>query len=188
MTKNNNIEKKKEAPAYYDTVNSRVMNDLRYKVYDVVVGERMYREKDFSARKLADILHTNVRYISVVMNAYFQLNFSSFVNRCRVEEAKCMLTDQKYRHMTISQISDRVGFSNRQSFYKAFLGMNGCTPLDYRKQYFKAHPGAGGASKQAAEQRRKAAREAARQKRQEEKAEALLHPKKRGRPKKDSSC
>lgn len=187
MTKYNIIEKKHKDAVYTSLVSPRIIEDLKRGILDWIVGKKKYRDKNFSAQQLADLLHTNSRYISAVVNMHFHMNYTSFVNKYRVEEAMSMLTDPKKRKMNISDISKAVGFANRQSFYSAFYRINGCTPRDYRTRYFSAHPGAGETSRQAALKRRKAAREAAHQEKLAAMAEARLHPKKRGRPKKNST-
>jgi AraC-like DNA-binding protein len=54
------------------------------------------------------------------------------VNELRIEEAMNMLADKRYIDLDMEDVSDAVGFSNRQSFYAAFLKENGCTPREYR--------------------------------------------------------
>ena len=40
----------------------------------------------------------------------------------------------------MEEISDMVGFANRQSFYAAFFKINGCTPREYKLANFRSHP------------------------------------------------
>ena len=40
----------------------------------------------------------------------------------------------------MEEISDMVGFSNRQSFYASFYRINGVTPRDYKLQQLEMHP------------------------------------------------
>jgi AraC-like DNA-binding protein len=43
-----------------------------------------------------------------------------------------LLTDKRYADKNVEEISDMVGFSNRQSFYAAFYKNVGVTPRKYR--------------------------------------------------------
>ena len=88
-----------------------------------------------AAQQLAKDLQTNVRYISAVVRVQFHTNYSTFVNRYRVEEAMSILTDQRYSERTIEEVGDMVGFAHRQSFHTAFLKHVGMTPNAYRSQY-----------------------------------------------------
>ena len=79
----------------------------------------MYKEKAYSAKRLAYDIGTNTRYVSAVLNVRFGMNYTSFVNRYRVSEAMQILKDDRYRGMTMEDVSSMVGFANRQSFYAA---------------------------------------------------------------------
>lgn len=46
-----------------------------------------------------------------------------------------LLTDRRYTNLNMEEISDMVGFSNRQSFYASFFKINGCTPRDYKLRH-----------------------------------------------------
>ena len=108
------------------------MDVLKDQILEKILIEKKYKAKDYSAKKLADDLATNSRYISAVVNVKFHMNYTSFVNKFRVEEAMSILSDKRYSELTIEQISDMVGFSNRQSFYASFFRILGVTPRDYR--------------------------------------------------------
>ena len=68
------------------------------------------------------------------------MNYTSFVNKYRIEEAMAVLTDKRYHDLNMEEISDMVGFSNRQSFYASFYKLNGCTPRDYKMQHLAVLP------------------------------------------------
>jgi AraC-like DNA-binding protein len=136
-----NITEKKEKEAHYRTlVSPRVMDELKDKILNVVVMQKKYKDKDYSAKKLATDLGTNTRYISAVVNVRFHMNYTSFVNKFRIEEAMTILIDRRYQKMSMEQVSDMVGFANRQSFYAAFFRELGITPREYRQQQFALHP------------------------------------------------
>ena len=40
----------------------------------------------------------------------------------------------------MEEISDAVGFANRQSFYSAFYKLNNCTPREYRIEHLGTQP------------------------------------------------
>ena len=56
---------------------------------------------------------------------------SSFIMRCRLEEAKSLLT---YSDKTLSEISTYLCFSSQSYFQNIFKKKYGVTPLNYRKQ------------------------------------------------------
>lgn len=78
---------------------------------------------------------TNTRYISAVVNVRFHMNYTSFVNKYRIEEAMSILVDKRYSDLSIEEVSDMVGFANRQSFYASFYKIMGITPREYRVKH-----------------------------------------------------
>ena len=140
MAKYNITEKKEKKAAYRSLVNPRLMDELKDRVLDIILIQQKYKDKDYSAKRLAEDLGTNTRYVSAVVNVRFHMNYTSFVNKFRIEEAMTILVDKRYQDLNMEDISDMVGFANRQSFYAAFYKFLGVTPREYRLQHFAAHP------------------------------------------------
>ncbi|UKK49825.1 helix-turn-helix domain-containing protein [Prevotella sp. E13-17] len=132
MTKYNITEKKEKEAAYRNLVNPALMDELKEKILNIIVMQKKYKDRDFSAKKLAEALGTNTRYISAVVNVKFHMNYTSFVNKYRIEEAMSILVDKRYQDLRIEEVSDMVGFANRQSFYASFYRIMGITPKEYR--------------------------------------------------------
>jgi hypothetical protein len=140
MAKYNIVKKKEKDAAYRSLVSPELMDELKEKILDVILIQKKYKDKNYSAKKLAEDLDTNTRYISAVVNVRFHVNYTSLVNKYRIDEAMALLTDKRYHDLNMEEISDMVGFSNRQSFYASFYKLNGCTPRDYRIQHQAARP------------------------------------------------
>ena len=140
MAKYNITEKKEKEAAYRSLVSPRVMDEMQEKIMNIIVMQKKYRDKDYSAKKLAEDLGTNTRYISAVVNVRFHMNYTSFVNKYRIDEAMSLLVDKRYQDLRMEEVSDMVGFSNRQSFYASFYRIVGMTPRDYRMQHLMQHP------------------------------------------------
>lgn len=135
MTKYNIKEIKEKKAAYRTMVNPKLMDELKEKILDIIVMQKKYKDPDYSAKKLAFDLNTNTRYLSAVFNVRFQMNYKSFVNKFRIEEAMGILIDKRYQDLNIEEVSEMVGFSTRQSFYSAFYKVNGITPVDFKKHH-----------------------------------------------------
>jgi AraC-like DNA-binding protein len=135
MAKYNITEKKEKDATYTMLVSPALMDELKEKILDLVVMQKKYKDKNYSAKKLAEDLGTNTRYVSAVVNVRFHMNYTSFVNKYRIEEAMSILTDKRYQDLRIEEVSDMVGFSNRQSFYASFYKLIGITPKEYKKQH-----------------------------------------------------
>ena len=122
MTKYN-ITKKRENVAKYSTlVSAQMMEQLRRQILEKIVIDQKYKDKNYSAKQLATELETNTRYISAVISVKFHTNYTTFVNQLRISDAMSLLIDKRFADLTMEEIGDMVGFSNRQSFYEERLG------------------------------------------------------------------
>lgn len=142
MAKYNITEKKEKEAAYRSLVNPRLMDEMKERILNIIVMQKKYKDKNYSAKKLAEDLGTNTRYISAVVNVRFHMNYTSFVNKFRIEEAMTILVDKRYQDLKMEEVSDMVGFSNRQSFYASFYKIMHMTPREYRIQHLVQHPSA----------------------------------------------
>jgi YesN/AraC family two-component response regulator len=140
MAKYNITEIKEKKADYRSLVSPQMMDELQEKIMKIIVFDKKYRDKDYSAKQLAEDIGTNTRYISAVVNSRFHCNFTSFVNKYRIDDAMSILVDKRYQDLNVEEVGTMVGFSNRQSFYASFFRVLGMTPRDYRLQHLKQHP------------------------------------------------
>ena len=136
MAKYNITEKKEKEAVYRSLINPTLMDELKEKILDIILIQKKYKDKDYSAKRLAEDLGTNTRYISAVVNVRFHMNYTSFVNKFRIDEAMALLTDKRFHELSMEEVSDMVGFSNRQSFYASFFKINNMTPRDYKMRHY----------------------------------------------------
>ena len=134
MAKYNITEKKKRNATYCSLVSPELMDELEVKISDIVVKKKKYKDKNYTARRLAMDLGTNTRYVSAVVNVRFGMNYTSFINKYRIQEALNILRTKQPGRLRMEDVSDMVGFANRQSFYAAFYRFVGITPREYKAQ------------------------------------------------------
>lgn len=125
-------ERKEKIAAYRNTVSPKLLDNLKEQIVRILRDEKRYRDPEYSARKLAEELNTNPRYISAAVNVRFGMNYSTLVNQYRIREAERLLTNAKYDELRMEEISSMVGFANRQSFYAAFYKLHGMTPREFK--------------------------------------------------------
>ena len=88
----------------------------------------------FSCERLAQMVESNYKYVSQVINETRHCNFSAFLNEYRIKEACKRISDTDgYGHLTIEAISNSVGFKSRSSFVAAFKRFTGLTPSEYHR-------------------------------------------------------
>lgn len=140
MPKYNITEKKEKEAVYRTLVSPKLMDEMKERILSIIVMQKKYKDKNYSAKKLAEDLGTNTRYISAVVNVKFHMNYTSFINKFRIEEAMTILVDRRYQGLRIEEVSDMVGFANRQSFYASFFRLVNMTPREYRLQHLVPVP------------------------------------------------
>lgn len=182
MAKYNITEKKEKKAAYRMLVSAPLMDELKEKILDIILIQKKFKDKNYSAKRLAEDLGTNTRYVSAVVNVKFHMNYTSFVNSFRINEAMNMLTDIRYLRMKMEEISDAVGFANRQSFYAAFYKITGKTPREYRQEYLSKHPEV----IEALQEKERKEKKEKEKKEKKEKAQAVKEAKAKSRVKKDA--
>ena len=109
MVKYNATELKEREANYRSLVSPDLMDELKDKILDVIVMQKKYKDKDYSARKLAVDLGTNTRYVSAVVNVKFHMNYTSFINKYRIEEAMSVpipnpqspIPNPHYKHLSL---------------------------------------------------------------------------------------
>jgi len=71
MAKYNITEKKEKEAVYRSLVSPGLMDELKEKILNIIVMQKKYKDKNYSAKRLAEDLGTNTRYISAVVNVHF---------------------------------------------------------------------------------------------------------------------
>jgi AraC-like DNA-binding protein len=93
--------------------------------------EKIYRQFDLKLDDVAAMLLITPHQLSEFVNDYMKMNFTSYINHYRIEEAKQLLVSSP-EQSTLS-IGFDVGFGSKQSFNTIFKQQAGMTPSGYRK-------------------------------------------------------
>jgi AraC-like DNA-binding protein len=108
--------------------------ELKLRLIDYFEKEKPYLNQDLKIEDLCLALNSNKNYISKIINDDFGMNFCSFVNKYRVENAKSILIDSGYVQYSIKGIAEMSGFKSLSSFNAFFKQFEGITPSDYRNK------------------------------------------------------
>ncbi|WP_258203202.1 response regulator transcription factor [Paenibacillus endoradicis] len=79
---------------------------------------------------IANHFHFNPSYLSSFFSSHNDEGFSEYLNRVRVNKAAELLQKGE---LSISDISEKVGYSDHSYFTKVFKKINGVSPSQYRK-------------------------------------------------------
>lgn len=89
--------------------------------------------ENLSLALLEEKLHLNKYYISHLFSEKLDIRFNDYVNSLRVSEAKRYLRNTD---LSITEISEIVGFNTLRTFNRAFMKQVGVAPSEYRKKEF----------------------------------------------------
>ena len=81
---------------------------------------------------MADFVGFSKFYFCRLFRQYTGLTFKDYLNFRRLKVAEELLAD---RTLSITDISQRAGFSNISTFNRLFKTARQCTPSDYRSKY-----------------------------------------------------
>ena len=86
--------------------------------------------ENLSLSLLEEKLHLNKYYISHLFSGKLGLRFNDYINSLRISEACKLLTNSD---LSITDISEQVGFNTLRTFNRAFSKQTGFSPTEYRK-------------------------------------------------------
>ena len=86
--------------------------------------------ENLSLSVLEEHLHLNKYYISHLFSEKLGMRFNDYVNSLRISEAQRLLVNSD---LSITHISEQVGFNTLRTFNRAFFKQMGLTPSEYRK-------------------------------------------------------
>lgn len=135
MAKYNYHEKKEKAATYRTQVKPEVIDEIYEQILRKMIVEKKYRDSGYTAKKLAEEIQTNTRYISAAVSLRFQMNYAELVAGYRIREAVSMLQDKRNKDLTMGEVAKACGFANRQSFYAAFYHAQGKTPKQFQAEF-----------------------------------------------------
>lgn len=87
-------------------------------------------QEDLSLQQIAARFYLSREYISRKFKQQFGLNWSEYLGKLRINNAKLLLQNPSLR---VAKVSEMVGFQDEKYFSKVFKKMEGMTPAEYRK-------------------------------------------------------
>lgn len=128
----NGIGGKKYQSSTLDDDDKVVITERIFKLFE---DSEEYLSTDFNLNKLADLVGSNYKNVSQVINENFKKNFNTLLNEYRIKEACRRMGDlARYGNYTIEAIGESVGFGSRSTFISTFKKITGLTPSEYQRQ------------------------------------------------------
>ncbi|MDZ7768619.1 MAG: helix-turn-helix domain-containing protein [Woeseiaceae bacterium] len=112
---------------------------LEYKnrLDEVMRSQELFLQPGLTLPKLAAAVDCSVNHLSQVINSGFNMRFSDYLNKYRVDCAMDVMTSAEGRRQSILDIAYSVGFNSVSAFYSAFKKHVGQTPAQYRREQLK---------------------------------------------------
>ncbi len=93
--------------------------------------DKAYLTEELTLSALSQDIGCTAHHLSQVINDKFSMNFSEYINRQRIDEAKHILLD-KNSQMTVADIAFHVGFNSLSAFNSAFKKFTSKTPTNFK--------------------------------------------------------
>lgn len=93
-----------------------------------------YRYRTLTLQELARLMNLSTRQIQRLLQENFGKTFSQKLTEARMAAASQFLVNTD---LSITEISDRIGFSSIEHFSTAFRRFMGCSPRKYRQEHKK---------------------------------------------------
>lgn len=117
----------------------KMFKELISKLIQYFKDEKPYLDCKLNLDDLSKFLNTNRSYLSRAINEYMNKGFYELLNEYRLNEARLLLIDKHYDHISIDGIGQMVGFSSRSSFYNSFKIHFGITPSYFKQSVPQEH-------------------------------------------------
>lgn len=86
-------------------------------------------QEPISLKEMAEVLHLNSSYFSVLFKEQTGITFSEYVTRRRVQRAKELLAGTS---LPVADIAEKVGYQTAKYFVKVFRDLENISPSQYR--------------------------------------------------------
>lgn len=106
-------------------------NDFMHKVIEYISCNL---SDNITLKEISQELNYEYHYFSLLFNQNFSINFRSFINTFRFENACKLLTSTSDN---ITTVCDKCGFGSIRNFNRVFKQSCGLTPNEYRKSFLK---------------------------------------------------
>ena len=116
---------------------SRAMTSVKSDIKPMIDDLFCYQCSNLTLSMLANMLNLSIRQTQRLLQASYGKTFSQKLMEARFASASHMLSNTS---LSITEISERLGFSSIEYFSTAFRKFMGCTPRKYRAKHRNLSP------------------------------------------------
>lgn len=123
------VEHKAKSGAINDDMRRKLLDS----VVDIMENTTEFCSADFSLARMASLVGSNSKYVSLIINDTFHKSFKNYVNEYRIHLACLRMSDTDgYGSYTLNAIAESVGFKSYTTFVELFRKIVGITPSLYK--------------------------------------------------------
>ncbi|WEK35056.1 MAG: AraC family transcriptional regulator [Candidatus Pseudobacter hemicellulosilyticus] len=122
-------------PAVYLLTIERI-DQISQRLADLMVEQKPFLRSGYSIRDLSEDVNVPAYQLSAFLNRQKGLNFNDYLNQFRIRHCEDVLRSGSAELLNLKGIAANCGFSNRNTFTKAFKKFTGFTPSEYKKQCY----------------------------------------------------
>jgi AraC-like DNA-binding protein len=113
------------------------MINLYGAILERLESQKLYLDPTLSVQSMSESMNRSSRYISKAIKEVGNTNFSTLVNRFRINEARRLLASSQ--DIPVNDVMLRSGFGSKQSFHRNFKMATGFTPAEYLERAKKSN-------------------------------------------------
>jgi len=110
------------------------------KIKVIIQDEGNFKNVDFSISKLSSMMNINNAYLAKAIKTSGNVNYIYYINKCRVDYTKKLLSESDINKVTLMHIYTEAGFSSQSTFNRVFKQIEGITPSEYLKNIILINP------------------------------------------------
>jgi AraC-like DNA-binding protein len=114
-------------------------NRIISKMENFMNDKTPFLKAEYTIHDLGRDIQIPVYHLSPIINQYYKCNFSTWLNKFRVNYFISLYDQDKDRTLTLDALARESGFSNRTTFTNAFKKIKNQTPGNYLKQDRPGH-------------------------------------------------
>jgi len=113
-----------------------IVNNGDSKIYksisELMNQEMLFKNPELTVDVVSKKINSNTKYVSRAIKERTGMNFNTYINTHRIEEAKKTLLDPVHSTWSLDAVAENCGFNNPTTFYQNFKKSTGLTPATYR--------------------------------------------------------
>lgn len=115
--------------------NTETFAEKKAEIEILLSEKKIYQQPELSLFDVAEMLNTNISFLSKVINTSFGMNFNDLVNSYRVQSVIDLLNAGKHLTHTLLSIAFESGFNSKATFNRVFKKSKGINPQKYIEQF-----------------------------------------------------